>query len=213
MSFVPSIHEPHEASDNALARQAQEGDRAAFAELARRYRPRLVKTLEHRLGGHRADAEDVAQESLATAWQSIARFNPEYQFTTWLYTIALRSATDFHRKGKRHRNPHVLSLHECVDDNQRPPDQTAASRETATNLWSTASQVLTQPQFTALWLRYGEGLAAGEVAKVLGKTTVGVRVLLHRARTRLQPHVLTLHDDASTGPAEPADRSPEESES
>ena len=45
--------------------------------------------------------------------------------------------------------------------------------------------MLTDAQFTAMWLRYGEDLSAVEAARVMRRSRIGVRVLLHRARTRL----------------------------
>jgi RNA polymerase sigma-70 factor, ECF subfamily len=215
MSLVNLIFEPPpEVSANELAVRAQRGDQAAYSDLAIRYRPRLLRALRHRLGGSYADAEDVAQEALTAAWQRISTFNPRYQFTTWLYTIAFRLATDFHRRGRRHDHERISAASEIVDIHQRPADQMVASREDSTNLWSTASQELVPAQFTALWLRYGEGLSVGETAEVLGKTKVGVRVLLHRARLRLEPHLVPyLAGDPPTEPSASCGRPRQESNS
>jgi RNA polymerase sigma factor (sigma-70 family) len=53
------------------------------------------------------------------------------------------------------------------------------------NLWQVAKSALNDAQFTALWLHYGEDLSPAEVAQVMNRSRVGVRVLLHRARIRL----------------------------
>ena len=44
---------------------------------------------------------------------------------------------------------------------------------------------LRDDQHTALWLRYAEDMTIGEIARVMGRTQVGVRVALFRARQRL----------------------------
>jgi DNA-directed RNA polymerase specialized sigma24 family protein len=62
-------------------------------------------------------------------------------------------------------------------------------QEASENLWATARRTLSVSQFTVLWLRYGEAMSIKEVATATGRTTVGVRVLLHRARAGLAPHV------------------------
>ncbi|HBE71743.1 MAG TPA: hypothetical protein DDW52_26670, partial [Planctomycetaceae bacterium] len=67
------------------------------------------------------------------------------------------------------------------------PDEAAAAAEPASsNIWATASANLSADQYAALWLRYGEDMDMSEIASVLGKTKVGVRVMLHRARGKLE---------------------------
>jgi len=170
-----------------LVRRASQGCAASFSRLAERYRPRLLQVVLGRIGWSRsADAEDIVQESLARAWQRIDQYNFKYRFSTWLFTIALRIATDHLRKWSRAPATEQFnqSIHSAKSDDQ-PFDQS----ESVNSIWSTAAEVLNETQFTALWLRYGEDLAVYEVARVLGRTRVGTRVLLHRARGVLMPHL------------------------
>ncbi|HQU44407.1 MAG TPA: RNA polymerase sigma factor, partial [Pirellulales bacterium] len=75
-------------SDRQLMRQAQEGDRAAFAEIVRRYRPALLRVAQSRLG--RPDwAEDAVQETLLAAFQWRGSYRETNNFRTWLWTILL----------------------------------------------------------------------------------------------------------------------------
>lgn len=168
---------------NELVRRAAGGCADSFTELSRRFRPRLLCLVERRLG-HRADAEDVAQASLARAFQHLDRFDPRYRFSTWLYTIAIRLAHD-HARSRRRRPPHV-ALDETTCPSAAADETLAAQRQDEVdNVWQLAKRVLSDSQFTAMWLRYGEDLTATEVAQVMQRTCIGVRVLLHRARTRL----------------------------
>ena len=48
-----------------------------------------------------------------------------------------------------------------------------------------SDRVLGDTQRTALWLRYAEDLSIGQIAAVLGKTPIAVRVALCRARRTL----------------------------
>lgn len=169
---------------NELVRRAAGGCEDSFTELSRRFRPRLLCLVERRLGGHRADAEDVAQASLARAFQHLDRFDPRYRFSTWLYTIAIRLAHD-HARSRRRRPTHV-----ALDETNCPAtaaDETLAAQrqDEVDNVWQLAKRVLSDAQFTAMWLRYGEDLTMTEVAQVMQRSGIGVRVLLHRARTRL----------------------------
>jgi RNA polymerase sigma-70 factor, ECF subfamily len=175
---------PNELEPNELARRAQTGCADAFAELSRRFRPRLIRLVEPRVGHCRADAEDVAQESLARAFDRIDQFDARGQFSTWLYTIALRQACDHARRQRRRPRLAPLDADACAAD-ESDAATAAQQRDEADNLWALAQDVLPEPQHTAMWLRYGEDLSPAEIARVMGRTRIGVGVLLHRARHRL----------------------------
>ena len=184
LSDASIAEELENVEPNELVRRALGGCANSFAELSRRFRPRLLRILQPRLDGHWADAEDVAQEALAKAFQQLGRFDPRYQFSTWLYTIALRLAYDHSRSHRRHRGHLRLDALQHVVCSGRP-DEAAIQREELGNLWATARRCLAKNQFTALWMRFGEDLSVSEIARVMRKTQVGVRVLLHRARMNL----------------------------
>ncbi len=75
-------------SDRELVDRARAGDNAAFAELVRRYAPRVRRLARHLVRGH-ADADDVAQEAFVRAHQALPRFDGRSEFFTWLYRIAV----------------------------------------------------------------------------------------------------------------------------
>lgn len=168
---------------NDLVRRVQNGCNQSATELANRFTPRLLILLERRLSGGRADAEDIAQESLSRAFQEIQNFDFQFKFSTWLYTIAIRRAIDFNRKAKR--RPLSLSSDSINEIPSRRDSYSESVAEKVNDLWSIARKVLVESQYSALWLKYGEGLSIQEIAQVLNKTQIGVRVHLHRARTKL----------------------------
>ncbi|HZW10326.1 MAG TPA: sigma-70 region 4 domain-containing protein, partial [Phycisphaerales bacterium] len=53
-------------------------------------------------------------------------------------------------------------------------------------VWALAGAVLGREEYEALWLRYVEDRSAPEIAIILGKNVVSVRVMMHRARERLR---------------------------
>ena len=65
------------------------------------------------------------------------------------------------------------------------PEERVGREEEGRELWEVAKAVLTEEQFGAVWLYYVEEMTAGEVARVLGRSWVGVKTMLHRARKRL----------------------------
>jgi len=64
-----------------------------------------------------------------------------------------------------------------------PQDEMIREQESQ-NLWDTAKK-LRPDLYQALWLRYVEDLPLKEIAGVMKKSRVHVRVLLHRARLQL----------------------------
>jgi len=85
-----------------LINQARGGDRKAFDRLAAGSMPMLNGYL-WRMVGHPEDCEDLAQKSLAKAWEAIGRFDGRSKFSTWLIAIANRTAIDHLRAQKRWR--------------------------------------------------------------------------------------------------------------
>lgn len=160
-----------------LALRAQSGSRDAFVQLVDRFQARLYNFLLRRVA-QSADADDLTQETFVRAWQQIHRYRPTWRFSTWLFTIGVRLAASQYRS-RRRAGP---SMDGGVLDGFSAPEERAPDTEDGLRLWETAALVLSPGQFDALWLRYAEGMAIGDIATVLGRTAVGVRVLLFRAR-------------------------------
>lgn len=78
--------------DDVLIRRFLDGDEAAFRSLYRRHAPRLRMTILRLLGARREDADDVLQEAWVAACRGLHRFRGEARFSTWLASIAIRTA-------------------------------------------------------------------------------------------------------------------------
>src|SRR5437763_395979 len=85
--------------DLDLAR-ARRGDRDAFGRLVRRHHRRVYAAALHILGNH-SDADDVTQEAFVRAYRGLAAFDGRADFSTWLYRIAVNTALNALRSGKR----------------------------------------------------------------------------------------------------------------
>ncbi|MBY0262699.1 MAG: hypothetical protein K2Q20_10170, partial [Phycisphaerales bacterium] len=64
-----------------------------------------------------------------------------------------------------------------------PPPTAAAS---TAGIWGLVDRTLSREQASAVWLRYAEDLTPTQIARVLGRTPVGVRVMLMRALARVR---------------------------
>lgn len=181
-STAMSIGNPADAlSDEQFALQAQGGCSSSLAALTERMRPRLVHFLARSVGSVE-QAEDLAHDALARAIEKLDQYDGRSRFSTWLFTIGRRLAIDEHRK----RKPEVgLKLTEPMATEEPAPLDRLASREATEGLWALAMRELSGPAYEAMWLRYGEDMTVAEVARVLGRSVVWVRVTLMRARRKL----------------------------
>ncbi len=158
----------------------------SFVELVDRFEGRLYNFLIRRTTTP-ADAEDLTQETLVKAWQHLHRYRPQWQFSTWLFTIARRAAISHLRRTQR-RSAAPMTF-DPPEGDVRPvrtdPANRIADQEACARIWDAADQLLPDAQRSALWLRYAEEISISEIARILGKSQVGVRVLLFRARRTL----------------------------
>ena len=84
-------------SDESIVARVLSGDDDLFGLLVRRYQTRVHAHVAKMIG-HREDALDLTQEIFLKVYQALARFNPEYKFSTWLFRIAGNAAIDHLRK-------------------------------------------------------------------------------------------------------------------
>jgi RNA polymerase sigma-70 factor (ECF subfamily) len=184
--------EMNHASDAAavreLVRRAQTGSAEAFEALVTRYESPLYNFLLRRAASAE-DAEEIAQDAFVRAWRKIASYDARWSFSTWLFTLARRLAAT--RERSRRPRRFANDSHDALDGvpvHADPGSALSASEESA-SLWSIADRVLDGDQRAALWLRYAEDLSVKEIAEVLGRSAVSVRVMLFRARARLAQHL------------------------
>ncbi len=181
---------PHHQPLSALAvpdlvSRGQRGSLACFAELVKRFEGRLYNFLYRRTGSTH-DAEDLAQDAFVRAWQRIDQYNPQWQFSTWLFTIAHRLAITHHQRRRRERG--TCNDRDIATVERDDPARIVADRDQCDLLWETADRILNKSQRTVLWLRYAEELSNKEIAAVMGRSQISVRVTLFRAREALADH-------------------------
>ena len=168
-----------------LIERARAGDTRAFEDLARREERALYRHVV-RIVGTTADAEDIVQDALFSAWRSIASFQG-LSFRAWLFRIATNRALDQLRSRKRRPE---LPLDPPDDDDvtwAEPvapgPDltQLVGDREALAAV-ETALGSLPAEQRTALLLRDVEGFAYEEISVITSVEIGTVKSRIHRGR-------------------------------
>ena len=89
--------EREQLDDRALVARILGGDRDRFTELVKRYERRIVNYV-YRITHRYEEAHDLAQEIFVKVFMALDRYDPKYQFSTWLFRIAQNSAIDAIRK-------------------------------------------------------------------------------------------------------------------
>jgi RNA polymerase sigma-70 factor (ECF subfamily) len=164
-------------SDERLALLAADGDRGAFGTLVVRWERRLYRFVYVRLNSDH-DSSEVVQETLMRAWRAMPRFKPSAKFSTWLFSIAHRETVNVVRRRQKDQK----------DSRRELPTHEAGELEEGgllAEVWEIARDTLDSAVFEIVWLRYAEDMEPKQIAQVTGKSAVGVRVALHRARLRL----------------------------
>ena len=170
--------------ETQLVIKAQKGDRTAFADLARRYRTAAYVAAYARLRDH-SEAEDVAQEALLTAYETITSLRQPCKFGAWLCTIAARKAS---RRGTR-RKKRLEGLQAIAEEQATGSEYDIWDALEAGELSRAVRGLvaeLSQLHREAIELYYFQGYTVAEIAKFLDVPVGTVKRRLHDARERLK---------------------------
>jgi RNA polymerase sigma-70 factor (ECF subfamily) len=172
-----------EPDDLELVRRATRGDGAAFHVLVDRHAPELFR-LAASLSATRADAEDVVQETLIGAYQSLKRFDARASVRTWLKRILVRQAARHWNKAKRGRSMVSIDAAEMTPasrDNGRGPISVDRRHDVAAVI-----KTLAPEHRMVVVMREFEQMSYAEIAQVLEVPIGTVESRLHRARAELK---------------------------
>jgi RNA polymerase sigma-70 factor (ECF subfamily) len=163
-----------------LVRAAQQGDRQAFQRLVERY-SRAVLMKAYGTTGQMATAEDVAQDTMMRAMQSIARIDDPSSFGGWLMSIAEHICRDWIRRKRTHDEHDARLAAERAPRREAAPDPRVAE----------AIAALAPELQQMLALRYERGMSCDEIARELGRPLGSVTKMLSRAYEELRERLVT----------------------
>lgn len=89
--------ERDQLDDRSLVGRILGGERDLFTTLVARYEKRIINYV-YRITHRYEEAHDLAQEIFVKVYLALDRYDPKYQFSTWLFRIAQNSAIDALRK-------------------------------------------------------------------------------------------------------------------
>lgn len=158
------LEPPLGPTDSDLARRIGRGERWAEEAFYRRHVERVLG-LAQRLLGNFADAEDVTQDTFATAFQIWHQLRDRERARAWLMQIAVRQV---HRKFRKRRLLRLLGLDRSIEDlplESLAREDTSAELRSELALLDSVLSSLAPPHKIAWMLRYVEGLPLEQVAE------------------------------------------------
>ena len=193
-----STHEstgPVDDDNRLLIEDFISGDLAAFREIIDSHGPR-VQAIAYQMTGNSSDSQDIAQEVFLKLYRSLGKFDPKFQFNTWLYRITVNVSIDWLRK-------HARPLEQSLEDTEKsgPMADSAANpgnvveRNELRGAINRLAGNLSLKQKKVFVLRDLQGFATQEVARILDCSEATVRVHLAAARIRIRDALLKYYPE------------------
>ena len=131
------------------------------------------------------DRQDLLQEILIQVWQSIHKYNDQYQISTWLYRISLNVAISFYRK-----NTSRAGRFRVLDEQlEQVPIEDKSEDERQLYLLEHFIGELKEID-KALIILYLEDKSHTEIAEILGMSVSNVGTKIGRIKDKLKTRFL-----------------------
>lgn len=189
-----SDHSEHKAAE--LVSRVVEGDRRAFRELYDLYADQVYGLVRY-VTGHDQTAEEVAQETFIKLWRKAGSYRAgKGKFSTWLLTIAKRTAID--RLRREDRRPKIAEAVDIEADWRPSLTNPGSGGEEAR--WRSlyfALQDLPDEQRQAVSLAYYQDMSHSQIAEYLGIPLGTVKTRIRLGMQKLREAWLSSGEDAS----------------
>lgn len=164
-----------------LAQRCLAGDQTALREFIEMFQHQVF-ALCFRMLGHRQDAEDTAQESLARAVRYLQSWDSSQPLRPWVLKIAANRCRT--ALGKRAKQPKQQEI---------TPDGSVGNMESQLGLaeeLQNALQILQEPQRECFVLFYQQDMSIQEISETLDVPAGTIKTWLHRSRKRLAQYLI-----------------------
>lgn len=180
--------------DRELVARALDGDQRAYRDLENKYRDPLARHVG-KMVKHKGQVEDLVQEALIKAFNSLKSYSTDYAFSTWVYKIATNHTIDYLRKKKLQ----TLSIDKPVqtkegelqmelpDSTWRPDKHIVADQRNT--LINAAIAQLPEKYHKVIEMRHVQELSYEEIAVELELPLGTVKAHIFRARALLYKYL------------------------
>jgi RNA polymerase sigma-70 factor (ECF subfamily) len=134
-------------------------------------------------------AEDLTQETFASAWANINGFKGRASFGTWLHQIAYRKFIDSRRRLQREAALATRLKEEEDDSEQRSNPLLRLAADENSRILYAAIRTLNSSEYMVIVLHYIQGLSYREMAEILDVPIGTVKWQTSRALKNLKKHL------------------------
>jgi RNA polymerase sigma-70 factor (ECF subfamily) len=174
-----------------LIKEAQGGKQMAFTHLLDIYWNEVYGFMLKKTENE-SDAEDITIDAFSKAFSKIDFYNPDYQFNTWLISIAKNAYIDLLRKRKYTKsmqfNDDGKAAYLIIDDSPSAEDKLI--NEQNLSILLRFIKELKPPYQEVIQLRYFQELSYQEIANQLNEPLSNVKIKLLRAKKLLADIIL-----------------------
>ncbi len=169
--------------DKIYIQQVLNGETSSYTHLVNKYKD-MVFTVCYRILKQHEDAEDTAQVTFIKAFNKLNSFNGDSKFSTWIYTIAYRTAIS---KTKLIKLDSTDNDHYLESDSEDTFPQLEEMKNKEQQLYiQKAINSLQELDGVIITLFYIDDCSIQEIVEITGLSESNVKVKLHRARKQLK---------------------------
>lgn len=164
------------------------GDVGAAEGFLGRHLGALYEFVHFRVGGNRAVAEDLVQDTFLTALERFSAFDGRSSLHTWLCGIAKNKIRSHRRRPRpvlmedllEEADPEIEAILAAID--REPLPESVLERQETSELVGATLSSLPPDYRDALVQKYVDELSTAEIARRAGKNEKAAESTLHRAR-------------------------------
>lgn len=190
---------PEQLEDARLAKLIARGDDQALQALYAKYLPQVYSFIA-RLTPNTIDPQDIVQDAFVKAWLHIKKYDDQFPFRTWLFTIARNTLRDAIRK----KTPEAFSdieqdempaIDESIRDEKLPHPAIELDRAWDAATVEQAMNTLPLAQKELVLLHTVEELTFQEIADAAKEPMDTIKTRYRRAILKLRHALLSKKKD------------------
>lgn len=182
--------------DQLYIQRVLDGNTSSFTSLVEKYKD-MVFTVCFRILRQREDAEDVAQQVFMKAFRNLHAFQGKSRFSTWLYTIAYRTAISQSQLSQQRL--HVEATEQLSAEPLSFPQFDQMHASDVKMYVHQAIEALPEIDSVLISLFYLDECSIQEIVEITQLSEANVKVRLHRARKLLKEQLeLLLRHEMNT---------------
>ncbi len=168
--------------------KAQAGKEEALTQLYNHYFERIYRFIYYRVG-HKEVAEDLTEDVFVKSFRNLKNLQQTGAFEGWLYQIARNIVIDYYRSKKT-----LVPLEEVENTLEYETNVIdIVNLESQQKTFIKVLKELTPEQQMVIKLKFFEELDNETIAKLMNKNEGAIRVIQHRAITKLKELIESLN--------------------